>query len=325
MHNLLRPLWLIIPIVGILTVSAAAQQDPDWRACNTDIDRDPSAIDVKISGCTRILDREGVAGHLRAIAVANRGLAYQNKEDAGNAIADFSEAIRIDPEFPNWRYARAVQYEKRGDFGLAVVDLSEAIRLRPNTAAYLSERGRAYEQTGDLAKALTDFRTALNLDPNESNAAAAIRRLEQNLAAANNNPAAPTQPASQVYRMMIQGHPGAGGKCLDVTGSAPAVGSHLQLSDCQPAAGQIFTYDQNSGLLSVGGLCIGLAEAGDSAAIGLGPCVDRPNRHWRVVANGDYYRFIGSSDRCLDQVNLLRVQDCSLQLTTQLWVLLQAP
>jgi tetratricopeptide (TPR) repeat protein len=196
MYCLLRFLSLIIGFVGICAAPAAAQQDPDWQACNIADPKTASDIDTKIAGCAHVLDRAGSqTARNRAIALANRGLAYQNRGDVDRAIADFSEVTRIDPDFPNWRYARATQYANGGDFTLAIADFSEAIRLRPNTAAYLNGRGRAYEKIGDLANALIDFRTALSLDPNAPDAGEAIRRIEGKLAATREKPATSAQQA----------------------------------------------------------------------------------------------------------------------------------
>lgn len=296
MFRLLRLIMLCTALVGICAAPAAAQQNPDWQACNIPNPKSASDIAAKIAGCTRVLDRSGSqTAHSRAIALANRGLAYQNKGDIDRAIADFGEAIRVDPEFPIWHYARATQYANKGEFDRAIADYSEAIRLRPNTAAYLNERGRAFEQIGDLAKALVDFRTALSLDPKIPGAAEAIRRVERKLAATS--PAAPAQKPTQVYRMMIEGHPDTGGKCLGISSSQFVEGARLQSSDCQQATSQIFTYDQNTQLLSIGGLCVRVGGPGnDAAAVSLGSCTGQPNQHWRVVGNGDYYRFIGMED-----------------------------
>jgi tetratricopeptide (TPR) repeat protein len=327
MYRLLRLPSLIIAFVGICTMPAAAQQDPDWKACNILDPTTASDIAAKIAGCTRVLDRTGSpTAHSRAIALANRGQAYQNRGDLDRAIVDFSEAIRIDPDFSNWRYARAVQYGNKGELDRAIADFSEAIRLRPNTAAYLNERGRAYEKIGDLANALIDFRTTLSLDPKTPDAGEAIRRVERKLAAIGKKPVTSAQQAPQVYRMMIQSHPDAGGKCLNISSAEFAEGARLQMADCQPATGQIFTYDQNAQLLAIGGLCIGLGGGGkEAAAVSLGSCTGQPNQHWRVVANGDYYRFIGMNDRCLDKANLSNGQNCAVQSTTELWALVEAP
>jgi tetratricopeptide (TPR) repeat protein len=168
-----------------------SSQQNYWPDCNIPNPKTPSEFEAKISGCTHVLDQAGYQPeHQRAIAFANRGMAYGNRGDIDLAIVDFGEAIRIDPEFPNWRYARAFQFMNRAlqhggqdDCTLAVTDLSEAIRLKPAVAAYILQRGRARECAGQLAEALIDFRKAQDLDPSDSAAGEAIRRVERKLPA----------------------------------------------------------------------------------------------------------------------------------------------
>jgi len=133
----------ILPCIALFT-SAALAQNPDWQACNS---ADQSAAAAKIAGCTRVLDRGERSPRQTAIALGNRALAYTWQKDIDRAIADFSEAIRVDPDFPIWRYARAMQYENKGQHQLALADLNEAIRLRPDTPDYIEAARRVREES----------------------------------------------------------------------------------------------------------------------------------------------------------------------------------
>ncbi|MFY9956451.1 MAG: tetratricopeptide repeat protein [Bradyrhizobium sp.] len=64
-------------------------------------------------------------------AFSNRGDVYSGKGDNDRAIADFDEAIRLDPKNAMALYKRGLIYTKEGDSHRAIVDLSEAIRLDP--------------------------------------------------------------------------------------------------------------------------------------------------------------------------------------------------
>lgn len=65
-------------------------------------------------------------------------------------------------------YARGLDRYKKGDLEGAIADLTEAIRLdRKNIDAYYY-RGNAFNQQGDLEKAITDFNTTIKLNPNNS-------------------------------------------------------------------------------------------------------------------------------------------------------------
>src|SRR5262249_31531335 len=84
----------------ILTAPAAAASRADWDACKGD---DP---DRSIAACTRIIQGRGETAKDSAIAHHQRGLSYRSKGDFDRAIADYSEAIRLDPKYAEVYYLR---------------------------------------------------------------------------------------------------------------------------------------------------------------------------------------------------------------------------
>ena len=106
-----------------------------------------------------------------AVYFRNRGICYANRRKLPDAIADFTEAIRLDP---NIRIdpigalafrARAAVYEKKGNYDNAILDLSEAIRLEPGITECYSARGLIYRKKSEYDKALADFAEVHQLDP----------------------------------------------------------------------------------------------------------------------------------------------------------------
>jgi tetratricopeptide (TPR) repeat protein len=101
----------------------------------------------------------------------NRGVAYANKRRLPDAIADFTEAVRLDPNInlaPTNAYsyrARAAVYEQEHAYSSAIADFSEAIRLDPEVAEVHFRRGIAYKNTGEYANAIVDFNEARRLAP----------------------------------------------------------------------------------------------------------------------------------------------------------------
>jgi tetratricopeptide (TPR) repeat protein len=88
---------------------AASQRD--WDDCKANAS-DP---DGSISGCTRIINGGAETTHNRALAYVNRAGAYLNKGDNDRAIADASEAIRLDPKIAAAYVIRAGAYSNKGD------------------------------------------------------------------------------------------------------------------------------------------------------------------------------------------------------------------
>ncbi len=72
-------------------------------------------------------------------------------------MADYDEAIRLNPAdataYNNWGVVRYVQ----GDLVGAVADYDEAIRLNPEYATAYTNRGLARYDQGDLVGAMADY------------------------------------------------------------------------------------------------------------------------------------------------------------------------
>jgi tetratricopeptide (TPR) repeat protein len=96
----------------------------------------------------------------------SRGDAYYKKGDYDRAIADYTEAIKLDPNYAAAYGGRAAAYLAKGDLNRAIADCDQALKLDPELAPAYSTRGSAYLATGDINKALSDFNQALSLDPN---------------------------------------------------------------------------------------------------------------------------------------------------------------
>ena len=105
-----------------------------------------------------------------AVFYGNRGVAYRLKKDLDNAISDFDQAIRLNPTF-------SLAYTNRGDTWLAkkeyikaISDYEQAIRCDPNDADAYFDRGLSWHKKKEYRKAIADFDQAIRLDPNNTNA-----------------------------------------------------------------------------------------------------------------------------------------------------------
>ncbi|MBI4617708.1 MAG: tetratricopeptide repeat protein, partial [Planctomycetes bacterium] len=101
-----------------------------------------------------------------AAAYNNRGLAREHQGDLAGAVADYTRAIELDPNYSRAYGNRGVARRAQGDVAGAVADFTRAIELDPSFAAAYSNRGSARREQGDLAGAVADFTRAIELDPN---------------------------------------------------------------------------------------------------------------------------------------------------------------
>jgi tetratricopeptide (TPR) repeat protein len=105
-----------------------------------------------------------------AMAYNNRGIAYDELGDYGKAIADYTQAIKLDPSFAYAYYNRGNAYDDLGDYKTAIDDYNQAIKLDPNYAEAYCNRGVAYLALGDHKTALADWTQAIKLNPNYADA-----------------------------------------------------------------------------------------------------------------------------------------------------------
>jgi tetratricopeptide (TPR) repeat protein len=83
-------------------------------------------------------DREG-----DALLFYRRGLAYSHKKRYEWAIADYDEAIRLDPKNAFAFFNRGNAYMEKGQYDRAIADFDEAIKLNPNFAEAIKRRAEA--------------------------------------------------------------------------------------------------------------------------------------------------------------------------------------
>jgi Flp pilus assembly protein TadD len=99
-----------------------------------------------------------------ASAYNNRGLAYSKKGENDRAIADHNEALRLDPKFASAYNNRGLAYSEKGENDRAIADYNEALRLNPKNAVAYNNRGFAYWRKGENDRAIADYNEALRLD-----------------------------------------------------------------------------------------------------------------------------------------------------------------
>ena len=115
--------------IAAVTGFANAQLSPKWENCtgNPDID-----WDQQIKSCTELIQSSKELKENLAIAFYNRGLAYENNGQYDRAIADYSDAIRLDPNDAEAFLYRGIDKERKGDMAGAEADIATAKRINPN-------------------------------------------------------------------------------------------------------------------------------------------------------------------------------------------------
>ena len=94
-----------------------------------------------------------------------RGNARRWMRDLEGAIGDYTEALRLKPDRAVSYVGRARVHREQGNQDRVIDDLSEAIRLDPRQATVWMDRAIAYHEKGLFDRAITDDTEAIGLQP----------------------------------------------------------------------------------------------------------------------------------------------------------------
>ena len=154
-----------------------------WRAVAHIAERSDDALAAAawFSGAYLIQDEnpeDALADYTEAIrlkpdyaeAYNNRGAVKYALGRHDDALADYAEAIRLKPDHANPYYNLGIVKAKLGRYEDALADYAEAIRLKPDHAGAFYNRGVAKAKLGRYEDALVDFAEAIRLKPDYAEA-----------------------------------------------------------------------------------------------------------------------------------------------------------
>ena len=165
---------------GVATMEASTRSlQPEFPASEAEADaaalRDLARTDVLISYIPPVVDQPLASTvdepapppPTDAAGFSQRGVTFLVRRDYAKAIADLSQAIKLDPKASSHFYNRGLAYLQSDRPELAIADFDAALSLKPGDPLALLARGRALLERGEEAKARADFDAALKPDPND--------------------------------------------------------------------------------------------------------------------------------------------------------------
>jgi len=175
-----KPLFIIAILFIVLMVFLLLRYGPVLLA-----ERGDYGLDIR--RFTQAIDSGELSQENLSIAYYNRGNAWSNKGKYNRAIADYTKAIEIDPEYADAYYNRALAWKNKGyryykkaaaDFKKStmanrmaiIANLTKIIEMTPNDPKVYYNRGIIWKKIGDYDKALADYTKAIEIDPNYTNA-----------------------------------------------------------------------------------------------------------------------------------------------------------
>jgi tetratricopeptide (TPR) repeat protein len=152
-------------LVGPTREAMAEGAEPEELAKCQD---DQAAPRLRIESCSRLIEDAGLISDIRAEAFLNRGIALDGQGEHLKAVADLTEAIKLNPDYPALYFYRGIARDNAGQSEPAIADFSDALRRNPDNTDALVYRGAAYLAVGEHDKAIADFNLALKLEPGDA-------------------------------------------------------------------------------------------------------------------------------------------------------------
>lgn len=157
-----RVLLGTLAVLGLWPSLASALTPDDWNACARP---DGLSSELSIRACSAIIEAGRKAVEQLAAAYNNRGLAHRSNGQLDQAIEDYSEAIRLKPDYYVAIGNRGVALMSKGELDRAIGDFTRTIELKPDYLAAYYNRAMALGRKGDVARAIADYDVVLKADP----------------------------------------------------------------------------------------------------------------------------------------------------------------
>ena len=167
------------PVIPVLLANASQEPKlPIFLKAMTWVDFrrvDPAPMERLVWGITGekptfFMQSNDVSVQLTAQEFFDRGRVKIDLGDKQGAIADFNQAIKLNPDDADTYVGRGLVKDDLGDKQGAIADLNQAIKLKPDYAIVYMGRGNIKDDLGDKQGAIADYNQAIKLNPDYANA-----------------------------------------------------------------------------------------------------------------------------------------------------------
>lgn len=124
--------------LGFVAIAAPAAADIQWRVFELRRQQcfnsgGAFTPEQSIRGCSDVISMRSVTGDGRAQAYKLRGDRYRELRDYAQAIADYTQVIRMRGDHPGAYYRRSEAYLAQGQYELAMADAEHVVSIASDT------------------------------------------------------------------------------------------------------------------------------------------------------------------------------------------------
>ncbi|WP_372571900.1 tetratricopeptide repeat protein [Ruegeria jejuensis] len=130
-----------------------------------------------VEACTTLIEVEDISPEDEHFFLSERGKAYQRWGQNTRAIADFNQALALQPDNMQNLIWRAYARYDTGDWKTAQQDFTRALKLKPESTDVLGSRAKLLKKRGQNEAALQDYKQIMRLDPDSGQAATDLAAL----------------------------------------------------------------------------------------------------------------------------------------------------
>jgi len=110
-----------------------------------------------------------------------RGNSFDENGYSERAIAEWQEAVHLDPGHADAHYNLGIAYADEGETDLAIDELREVLRLKPFDTDTRRELAEIYLEANRAGDAINQLRQLLNIAPGDGDAARGLAEIYFNL------------------------------------------------------------------------------------------------------------------------------------------------
>ncbi len=157
-------LYVAISAASIIATPAVLLADvkSDYKKC---IGKLPAS--VREEGCSAVI-AETTEKVWQEKAHNSRGHARMDLGRFNEAVADFSETIRLDPKIAGYYDNRQYAHRQAGELDEALSDAYAAVKLAPTYSFVWRARALVYMDMAQYPMAVSDLREAIRLNPTDA-------------------------------------------------------------------------------------------------------------------------------------------------------------
>jgi tetratricopeptide (TPR) repeat protein len=137
------------------------EESKDWFAAafhlGAMLEREPKNLDIQARRDRALAELTKGRNGQYALRHNHWGNAHFANGDYDKAVADYSEAIRLNPQEAMYFHNRGNCYYRKGEFSKAADDQTKAIKIKPEFGQAWAWRGSTYAELGQWEKAAADF------------------------------------------------------------------------------------------------------------------------------------------------------------------------